>query len=72
MRYLIQLYLWLIIADSILTYFPQFRRQSWAQKIKQAADFTLSPVRKILPQDLPFDFSPIIVLMGLNLLMLIF
>jgi YggT family protein len=72
MRYLIEFYILLIIVDSLLSYAPEFRQQSWAKKIKQAADLSLRPIRKALPQDLPFDFSPLIVIMALNLLMLIF
>jgi YggT family protein len=72
MRYLIEFYILIIIVDSLLSYAPEFRQQTWAKKIKQAADLTLRPIRKSLPQDLPFDFSPLIVIMGLNLLMLIF
>ncbi len=72
MRYLIELYLIVIIVDSILGYFPQYRGKTWALKIKQAADFSLNPVRKVLPPDLPFDFSPLVVILGLNLLMLLF
>lgn len=72
MRYLIELYLIVIIVDSILGYVPQYRGKPWARKIKQAADFSLNPVRKVLPADLPFDFSPLVVILGLNLLMLLF
>jgi YggT family protein len=72
MRYLIEFYILLIIVDSLLSYAPEYRQYSWAKKIKQAADLTLRPIRKALPQDLPFDFSPLIVIMGLNILMLVF
>jgi YggT family protein len=36
--------------------------------IKKAANFTCRPIRQLMPPDLPFDFSPLIVIMGLNLL----
>lgn len=71
-RYFLEFYILLIIVDSVLSYLPQFRHEKWAKKIKQIADFSLTPIRKNLPQDLPFDFSPVIVIILLNLLMLIF
>lgn len=50
-----------------MSYFPQYRDQKWAKMLKQAADYTTKPVRKILPSDLPFDLSPLIVIFLLNL-----
>ena len=67
-RSLLNLYVLVLIIDVILSYLPQFRHQPWAQFIRKAADFTCKPIRKILPPDLPFDFSPMIVIMGLQLL----
>ncbi len=66
-RSLINLYVLVLIIDVILSYLPQFRHQPWAQFIKRAADFTCRPIRQIMPPDLPFDFSPMIVIIGLQL-----
>lgn len=51
-----------------MSYLPQYRSQKWAQMVKQLADYTLKPIRKILPPDLPFDFSPLIIIFLLNLI----
>ncbi len=67
-RIILNIYIWVIILDALLSYFPQYKNQDWAKVIKQAADFTLKPIRKILPQDLPFDVSPIIVIIILNVI----
>ncbi|MAF77550.1 MAG: hypothetical protein CME63_03565 [Halobacteriovoraceae bacterium] len=67
-RSLINLYVLVLIIDVILSYLPQYRHQPWAQFIKKAADFTCKPIRQIMPPDLPFDFSPMIVIMGLQLI----
>lgn len=67
-RSLINLYVLVLIIDVILSYLPQYRHQHWAQFIKKAADFTCKPIRQIMPPDLPFDFSPMIVIMGLQLI----
>jgi len=68
-RLLIHLYIYLIIADAILSYLPQYRKNQWAQKLKEVADFSLNPIRKLLPMDLPVDLSPIVLIIVLNLLM---
>jgi len=66
-RFIINFYIVIIIIDAILSYFPQFKDESWAKMIKKAADYTTKPVRKLLPADLPFDLSPLIVIFILNL-----
>jgi len=67
-RALINLYMILIIIDTILSYLPQFRAQQWAMYIKKAADFTLNPVRKYMPKDLPVDVSPVVLIVALMLI----
>ena len=66
-RMLLDLYVLVLIADVVLSYLPQYRRQSAVILIKKAADLSCKPVRRLLPQDLPFDFSALIVIVGLNL-----
>jgi YggT family protein len=67
-RMIINLYILVIILDVILSYLPQFRSQQWALMIKKAANFTCRPIRQFLPPDMPFDISPMIVIILLNLL----
>lgn len=67
-RFIIHGYMLVLIADAILSYLPQFEREPWRIKIKRVADFALRPVREFLPHDLPFDLSPLIVILLLNLL----
>jgi uncharacterized protein YggT (Ycf19 family) len=57
----------MIILDAIMSYFPQYQNQQWAKTLKKATDYTLKPIRKLLPNDLPMDFSPWIVVFLLNL-----
>lgn len=71
-RSLINLYIILIFVDALLSYLPQFRNKPWALKLKKLADFTCGPVRRMLPPDLPFDFSPLIVFLGLRLFVFLF
>ena len=71
-RFLIDIYILVIIGDVIISYLPQYRNNIWAQKIRQFAGYTLNPIRRLLPGDLPFDVSPIIVILLLQLFIFLF
>ena len=68
-RLTIKFYILILLADMILSYFPQLHDNEVVKGIRKAADFTERPIRKLLPPDLPFDFSPLVVIVLLNLLM---
>lgn len=70
-RAIINLYILIIILDVILSYLPEVRYKIWARRINQLAGFTTNPIRKYLPPDLPFDFSPVIVIVVLKLVILL-
>jgi YggT family protein len=70
-RFILKLYIYLIIIDAILTYFPQLSHHEWRKYLRMAADFTQKPLRKLLPPDMPFDPSPLIVIILLNLVMVL-
>lgn len=65
----LQLYIYVIIIDVVMSYFPQVRSQVWAQKIHQIADISLRPVRDMMPANLPFDISPMVVIIVIQILM---
>ena len=68
-RTLLNLYIYALIFDAILSYFPDLSRHKWRQQLKKICDFTCNPIRKLLPPNLPFDFSPILVIFIIQLLM---
>lgn len=68
---LLQLFIYLLIADVILSYFPDVRRQKWAETLHKIADAPQKPIRETLPQDLPIDPSPMIVIILIQILMYI-
>lgn len=70
-RFVIRIYVYLIILDAILSYFPQFRNKNWLKTLRQITDVVQKPIRKLLPADLPFDVTPLIAIFLLNLLMLL-
>ena len=71
-RLFIYLYVWVIIINAVLSYFPQFKGKPWARKIKDLADITCKPIRGLMPKGLPFDFSPLVVIIALQLLVVLF
>lgn len=67
-RLFIYIYSWIVIVDALLTFVPQYKNQEWAKIVKKFAGYSVEPVRKLLPKDLPFDFSSLIVLVLLQIL----
>tara|TARA_Y100000296_G_C5177160_1_gene260774 strand:- start:2951 stop:3175 length:225 start_codon:yes stop_codon:yes gene_type:complete len=66
-RALIDLYILVLIVDVIVSYLPQYKHHPVAIKIKQLADFSCNPIRRVLPpHQIPFDISAIIVIAGLK------
>jgi YggT family protein len=67
-RTFLQIYIYLLIADAIFSYFPDLEKHNWRKQVKKIADFTCNPIRKQLPPNLPIDFSPILVIFAIELL----
>lgn len=70
-RALLQLYIYIIIIDVLLSWMPQARSQKWAQKLHKIADASQKPIRELLPRDIPLDPSPMIVIILIQMLMFI-
>lgn len=66
---ILQLLIYIIIADVILNYFPQARGQKWAETLHRIADAPQRPIREMIPRDWPFDPSPMIVIILIQILM---
>jgi YggT family protein len=67
-RFIIDIYILVLIGDAILSYIPSLQFHPLRKQVKRAADLSEAPVRKLLPPDLPFDPSPIIVIIILNII----
>jgi len=65
-RILLDIYALVLVANAILSFFPQFRFKEWAIYIRKISDYTCKPIRKIMPHDLPFDFSPMVVILAIQ------
>ena len=75
-RFVIDLYILIIVIDAVLSFLPQLRQEVWVLYVRQIAGYTVNPVRKIIgrymPDSLPFDISPLIVILGLKLFVALF
>ena len=70
--YIFQIYIYIIILDVILSWIPDLRSQKWAQYVHKAADVTLRPIREMMPQGMPIDLSPWVVIILCQILMYLF
>jgi YggT family protein len=68
-RFLLMLYILLLVVDFVVSMFAQFRQTSWAKKIHSFAEPTCAPVRSMMPKDVPVDFSHFIVIFIILLIM---
>jgi YggT family protein len=66
---LLQIFIYILIFDVIMSYFPDMRRQQWAQVLHKIADAPQKPIREMLPQGLPIDPTPMILIIGIQILM---
>jgi YggT family protein len=68
---ILQLYIYVLIFDVVMSYFPQMRVHKWAQILHEIADAPQRPIRDLLPRDLPLDPTPMILILIIQLLMYI-
>lgn len=68
---LLQLFIYILIADILLSYFPQFRGQKWADTLHKIADAPQKPIREMLPANMPLDPTPMILIILIQMLMYI-
>jgi YggT family protein len=66
---LLQLFIYILIFDVIMSYFPQMRRQKWAEILHKIADAPQKPIREMLPQNMPLDPTPMIIIILIQMLM---
>jgi YggT family protein len=67
----IQVLIWLIIIDAILTWIPSIdRRNPLVQLLRRVVEPVLAPIRQILPPQRTgyVDFSPLIAIVVLNII----
>lgn len=67
--WVLQILIYIIIADVILSWVPDIRRQPWAEKLHQFANIPQQPIRDLFPKDIPLDPAPMIVIILCQVLM---
>lgn len=67
--YVLQIFIYIVIADIILSYVPDVRGQKWAQTLHKIADAPQKPIREMLPQGMPIDPTPMIIIILCQILM---
>ena len=72
-RTLIDIYILILIIDVILSYLPQYKGHPFVVKVKQLSDYSCAPVRRLLPpNEIPFDISPMVVIIFLKIFVALF
>lgn len=67
--WVLQIFIYITIADVVLSWIPDVRKQPWAEKLHQFAEIPQKPIRNMFPQDLPLDPAPMIVIILCQVLM---
>lgn len=72
-RWIVEILTWIVIIDVILTFFPTIDRHNpFVRLIRSITEPMYRPVRKLNPTvrlgDVGFDLSPIIVILGIQLI----
>lgn len=67
--WVLQIIIYIIIADVLLSWVPDIRRQPWAQKLHEFANIPQKPIRDLFPRDIPLDPAPMIVIILCQVLM---
>ena len=68
-RLLLILFVVMVIADAVLSYFPNSQSNEWAKKLRKICDYVLNPLRRLFPADMPFDVTPMIIILGVLVLL---
>ena len=75
-RLIIEIYIYVLLADAVLSFLPQFKSHQAAVAVRKLSDLICKPIRKLLPSDMssrfPFDFSPLIAIVVLRLFVALF
>jgi YggT family protein len=68
----LQIFIYILIADVILSWLPDVRKQPWAQKLHEFANIPQKPIRDLFPKDIPIDPAPMILIILCQILMQLF
>lgn len=61
-RALLYIYMLLLLVDFFVSLFPQLQIQPWVKSLRQWTSPSSLFVRRFIPMELPVDFSPLLVI----------
>ena len=67
-RFLIDVYVIVLVVDAVLSFLPEFKKYQAAQLIRRLSEPSCRIARRYLPSDLGFDISNFVVIVVLKLL----
>lgn len=65
--FVLNIYQWVIFACIIISFFPEFKNNEFAQMLSRIADPFLAAFRKFIPPIAGFDFSTLVALIVLRI-----
>jgi YggT family protein len=65
----LQIFIYITMADLLLSWVPDVRKQPWAQKLHDFANIPQKPIRDLFPKDIPIDPAPFIIIILCQMLM---
>ena len=67
---LIEIFILLLIVDAVISFVPNpdVQRHPLVLQLRRITDAPQKPIRQLLPPDMPFDPSPIVVILLLRML----
>jgi uncharacterized protein YggT (Ycf19 family) len=68
----LQIFIYITMADVLLSWIPDVRKQPWAQKLHEFANISQKPIRDLFPRDIPIDPAPMIIIILCQILMHLF
>lgn len=68
----LQIFIYMTIADALLSYLPDLRRNPTVEQFHHFIELTQRPIRERLPNNLPIDPTPMIVILICTILKSIF
>jgi YggT family protein len=66
---ILQIFIYILIFDVVMSYFPQLKHHKWARILHEIADVPQRPIRDLMPRDLPLDPTPMILILVIQFIM---
>ena len=67
---LINIFILMVLVDAVISFVPDVKvqRHPFVQQLRKIVDVPQRPIRQLLPPNIPFDPSPLIIILVLRML----